>query len=418
MDELNDTLVESVYTSIRSNWEDHQAFMDDSALLSVTSATVFAGGGHAGARPTMTSLERDAGLFTVHIDLGGCDDIPGDSNAHGAIYADSLIGDMELPIIGPLKPGEIVIHESSERTSAIIVPAAIHDLAAEGMHSLDNPARRGIFKAAESSRHYALRLVVTTRIENADASFTPEAPVAERSYRLRSIARFSDDRLRYLTFAGLMDSSDPENHLWMGFDYMSSDGNNNPGQRLSDLNKAVFHLQRASILSPNDPRVQFQLATALSAKMQCEETAEDDILPVIEALERSAECESATVKLGVSSVQDLSVGLNGLSENLCRIGDFKRALGSIDLWAEASSVRSNLAIEDLTSQESHARPEFEWITAKGGEGDTCKVAVRTLGDIAVFGPEDIRALRSAADKRFASGLQTSRYTMQYEGAFD
>lgn len=415
MNELNDTLQESVYTSIRSNWEDHQAFMDDSSLLSVTSATVFAGGGYAGARPAMTSLERDAGLFTVHIDLGGRDDIPGGNDAHGAIYADSLIGGMELPIFGPLMPGEMVIHRASERTSAIIVPAAIHDLAAKGMHSLDNHARRSIFKAAESSRHYALRLVVTARRENNDDSLTPEAPAEERSYWLRSIARFSDDRLRYLTLAGLMDSSDPETHLWLGFDYMSSDGNTNPGQRLRDLNKAVFHLQRASILSPNDPRVQYQLATALSAKMQCEEAVEDDILPVIEALERSTECESAAVKLGVSSVQDLLVGLNGLSENLCRIGDFNRALGSIDRWAEASSVRSNLAIEDLASQDDGACPEFESITANGGEGDTCRVFVRTRGDIAVFEPNDIRRLRLAADNMFASGLQTSRYTMQYEG---
>ena len=415
MNELNDTLQDSVFTSIRSNWRDHQAFTDDSALLSVTSATVFAGGGHAGARPAMTSLERDAGLFTVHIDLGGCDGIPGGNNARGAIYADSLIGDKELPIYGPLMPGDMVIHESSERTSAIIVPAEIHDLAAKGMHSLDNPARRSIFETAESSRHYALRLVVTASTVDESDSLTPEAPAGERSYWLRSIARFSDDRLRYLTLAGLIDNSDPETHLWLGFDYMSNDDDNNPGQRLSDLNKAIFHLQRASILSPNDPRVQYQLATALSAKMQCEETVEEDILPVIEALDRSAEFESATIKLGVSSVQDLLVGLNGLSENLCRIGDFNGALDSIDRWAEASSVRSNLSIEDLTSQDSTC-PDFEWITAKGGEGDT-KVAVRTLGDMAVFEPDDIRILRSAADIMFASGLQTSRYTMQYEGAY-
>ena len=56
-----------------------------------------------------------------------------------------------------------------------------------------------------------------------------------------------------------------------------------------------------------------------------------------------------------------------------------------------------------------------WIQTSNGQ--KCNVAFITVGDSPVFEPEDIALLRAAANKRFtlAAGIQTSRYTMQYDG---
>jgi len=345
--------------------------------------------------------------------------------------------------VGPLSPGQVVVHSSSERTAAIMVPSNIHDLDEESKSSLDCLSRRTILQAAESARHYSLRLVLTTKSEkragNTDGSVkldTPEAPAEERSYRLRSYARFRDvNRVQYLTLASLAGKIDDyETQLWLGFDYISRadkpDYQFEVYQRLSDLNKALFHLEKAAELCPTDSRIHFQLATAIGAKMDCDKhllmegTGEQDemagiglrdetvnLLKTADALERSAMLESAAVRLGVNGIQDLTICLGALAETRCKLGEFDKALAAIDQWAECGSIRSSLAIEDPSNQSS-AVPGYEWIQTP----DQRNVAAKTLG-VPVFDPEDVALLRGAADRRFAlaAGIQTSRYTMQYEG---
>ena len=92
----------------------------------------------------------------------------------------------------------------------------------------------------------------------------------------------------------------------------------------------------------------------------------------------------------------------------------------IDKWAECGSIRSNLAIEDQSSSigggyNNALLPSYEWITTPNDNKNV--IAIRTVGDVPVLDEDDITMLRSAADKRFAiaAGVQTSRYTMQYEG---
>jgi len=456
---LNDALTQNVYPSVRSGWPHHDALIDGqststhsnqsdlhgSPVLTVTSASVFAGGGHPGAKPAATTFERDAGLFVVHIDLGNEDKIDGHS-VMGALFLESLVGTCEMQsnksmIVGPLSPGQMVVHRSMERTAAISVPSNIHLLERESVPHVDSLWRTHILKAAESSRHYSLRLVLTTtkiiRTEAADgtpiADF-PEAPSEERSYRLRSYARFHDDRVRYLTLAGILDVNDYENQLWLGFDYIARMGNPDDNQfdlrqRLSDINKAIFHLEKAVMLCPTDARIHFQLATVIGAKIELEkqmvmdgneqiEVAELEatgLNQVAKALECSAQLESAAVELGVNGIQDLTICLNALAQNHCRMGNFDKALSFIDQWAECGSIRSALAVEDSRIQ-LRRMSRHEWITVDN-EGKRQNVAVRTVGGMPLFDPEDIDFLRSAADERFAlaAGIQTSRYTMQYEG---
>jgi len=452
---LDDATVKYIYPTIRSGWPHHDAFKESTQgslpVLTVTSASVFASGGYPGAKAVMTTLERDAGLFMVHIDLGNDHNIDDDddddvgSAVMGALYLESLVDESKmkskLPIIGPLVPGQMVVHNSMQRTAAIMVPSDIHDLNEKDQSTVDCLSRTHILRAAERARHYALRLVVTTSINvetNENNNDAPEAPSEERSYRLRSYARFcGDDRVRYLTLAGLLDIDDYENHLWLGFDYIARIDNPDYKcdllQRLSDVNKAIFHLERAAVLCPTDSRVHFQLATAIGAKMDCEkqlileEVGDEYIVKksdealdrqkMAKALERSADLESAAVKLGVNDIQDLSICLNALAETRCKAGAFDQALDALDRWAECGSIRSCLAIED-TSVQTQAATSYEWIQATDQEDRQARiVAVRTVGDVPVLDPVDISLLRRAADNRFAlaAGIQTSRYTMQYEG---
>jgi tetratricopeptide (TPR) repeat protein len=455
---LDDAMVKYIYPTIRSGWPKHDAFKESTQgilpVLTVTSASVFASGGYPGAKAVMTTFERDAGLFMVHIDLGNDHNIDDDddvgSAVMGALYMESLVDESKmkskLPIIGPLLPGQMIVHNSMQRTAAIMVPSDIHDLNEKDQSTVDCLARTHILRAAEGARHYALRLVVTTSINvetnennnHGQTAYIPEAPSEERSYRLRSYARFcGDDRVRYLTLAGLLDIDDYENHLWLGFDYIARIDNPDYKcdliQRLSDVNKAIFHLERAAVLCPTDSRVHFQLATAIGAKMDCEKrlmleevgdeyivNKSDEALDrqkMAQALERSADLESAAVKLGVNDIQDLSICLNALAETRCKAGAFDQALDALDRWAECGSIRSCLAIED-TSAQAKAATKYEWIKATDKEGgQTRNVAVRTVGNVPVFEQEDISLLRRAADDRFAiaAGIQTSRYTMQYEG---
>eukprot|EP00804_Cyclotella_cryptica_P030863 CCRYP_018361-RA/>CCRYP_018361-RA protein AED:0.02 eAED:0.02 QI:248/-1/1/1/-1/1/1/932/791 len=475
--ELGEALLQRIYPLVRSAWSNDDAFTfkndvnvklegvenyDDEnksvdplqkPQLCVASATIFAGGGYSGAKVAMTTLERDAGLFVVHIDLGNDQQgtpVAGDvsstceNSVKGAIYLESLVGESSRitdSIVGPLSPGQIVVHKSEERTAAIIAPSNLRDLDDE-TQSLDSLLRRQLLKTAESTRHYALRLVLTTRRSleegkkhaspDVELSY-PEAPPAERAYRLRSFARVRDDKVRYLTLAGLIDTDDHETHLWLGFDYLSRidnlDYQVDTKQRLSDVNKAVFHLERAAALSPNDPRVYFQLATALGAKMECEKTLSleggnmvgasdseslDQLAHLVGILEKSAILESAAVKLGINGIQDLASCLNAVAETRCKMGDFRNALNVIDQWAECGSIRSALAIEDMSISTKKETPHYEWISS---EETGRKVAVKTVGERPVFDDNDIRLLVSAADRRFAqaNGKQLSRYTMQYVG---
>ncbi|KAL7546179.1 hypothetical protein ACHAWF_015571 [Thalassiosira exigua] len=473
--DLDSILTQHVYPSVRSNWlrpESTPIGKKNSPVLTVTSASVFSGGGYQGTQVALTTLERDAGLFVVHIDLGN-DGVPSvnmnEISTMGAIYLESLVssntrGRTQNPkhnltdakdvardkskchsndsIVGPLSPGQLVIHRSMERSAAVVVPSDIHESEVEcnGAFPLDTLQRRSILRAAESTRHFALRLVLTTKSD--DDSGIREAPPEERSYRLRSYARFTDARVHYLTLAGLQAFNDYENHLWLGFEYLSQ--GNNPDnqfdlrQRLSNINRAIFHLEKAEDLCPSDARIPYQLASAIKAKIDCkrelctegdilnEETATDliadtaDFAKMADALERSAQVESASVKWGVNGIHDLSICLSALAETRCKMGEFDKALGAIDKWAECGSIRSKLAFED-TDIHSSEMPTHEWIQVCEGDGDMNtkmrKVAVRTIGDVPVFEQEDIALLRHAADKHFhlAAGIQTSRYTMQYEG---
>ncbi|KAL7543635.1 hypothetical protein ACHAXR_012933 [Thalassiosira sp. AJA248-18] len=441
--DLDAALTEKIYPLVRSGWPNHDAFTLSSSsktegeiassqktaspVLTVTSASVFAGGGFPGAKVTMTTLERDAGLFVVHIDLGND---TADRSVMGALFLESLAGaDANMSIVGPISPGQVVVHRSMERTAALMVSSNIHTVEQKSQHSLDSLSRRHILRAAESTRHYALRLVLTTKsdvgTENTDGSLTdiPEAPSEERSYRLRHFARFNEDRVRYLTLAGLLDVDDYENQFWLGFDYIARMDNPeyqaDVRQRLSDINKAVFHLDRAAALCPTDSRVHFQLATAIGVKSSLlmdatngeDDSAELDLARAAEALERSAQYETTAVKLAVNDIQDLTIALHALAETRCKIGEFDKALSAIDRWAECGSIRSALAIED-TSNELHNVPSYEWIRTP-----EMPVAVKTVGDVPLFDRDDLALLRAAADRRFAlaAGIQTSRYTMQYEG---
>ena len=480
---LHDALMQVIYPSVRSGWPHHDAFSltkdSDAAVLTVTSASVFACGGFPGAKAAMTTFERDAGLFVVHIDLGNDNHIESDAWAPssssssslrdagwggarrrdddaasstpvmGALYMEALVDECKmksnLPIVGPLMPGQMVVHQSTQRTAAIMVPSNVRDLKENGQSTVDSLSRTHILRAAERTRHYALRLILTTKniigidindgIQKVDF---PEAPSEERSYRLRSYARFCrEDRVRYLTLAGLLDLDDYENHLWLGFDYIARIDNPDYQcdslQRLSDVSKAVFHLEKATLLCPTDSRIYFQLASAIGAKMDIEKRlileGDDDqyhvtrsdeapnLKRMAEALERSADLETAAVKLGVNGIEDLAICLNALAGTRCKLGEFDKAMVVLDRWAECGSIRSALAVED-NSAHMHKTPSYEWIqTTDKRDGQKRYVSVKTVGGVPVFEPEDIAHLRSAADKRFAlaAGIQTSRYTMQYEG---
>jgi hypothetical protein len=448
-------MMQVIYPSVRSGWPNHDAFSftkdSDAArgipALTVTSASVFAGGGFPSAKAAMTTFERDAGLFVVHIDLGNDNHV--ETPVMGALYMESLVDECkmksDLPIVGPLLPGQMVVHQSMQRTAAIMVPSNVHHLKENGLSTVDSLSRTHILRAAECTRHYALRLILTTKniigFETSDGVpkvAIPEAPSEERSYRLRNYARFCrDDRVRYLTLAGLLDFDDYENHLWLGYDYIARVDNPEYQcdllQRLSDVNKAVFHLEKAAALCPTDSRIFFQLATAIGAKMDCEKrlilegdddhyrvTGSDEVpglKRMAEALKRSADLESAPVKVGVNGIEDLAICLNALSETQCKLGEFGKALNALDRWAECGSIRSALSLED-TNIQMQKTPRYEWIQATDKrDGQNRNVAVRTVGDVPVFEPEDIALLRAAADNRFAlaAGMQTSRYTMQYEG---
>ena len=280
-EDLNDCLVQIVYPSIRSVWpssslDTHSEKTKDelltnsqqqqqSSLLTVTSATIFANGGYAGSKSSMTTFERDAGLYVVHIDLGneimgrGWGDERGEQEeeAMGAIFMESLVSNddtennnnakqQQSPIVGPLQPGQMILHKSNERTAVLTaVPSDIHELEC---NALDCKQRTSIIQSSEGNRHYVLRLVLSSSLaiessNNGNASSSsssstqeeedeevnddnilllpPQAPMEERSYRLRSYARFRDDRVRYITLAGLLDVNDHENHLWLGFDYIA-----------------------------------------------------------------------------------------------------------------------------------------------------------------------------------------------------
>ena len=471
--ELGEALTQRIFPLIRSSWSDDDAFTFKSRadehfeeigtsasqnetkeqqkpLLCVSSATIFAGGGYAGSKVAMTTLERDAALFVVHIDLGNDQSSTHDNNGtKGAIYLEALVddsGSITNSIVGPLDPGQVVVHHSEQRTAAFMAPSNLRDLLDDDRaQTLDSLMRRQLLKTAESTRHYALRLVLTTRrsveegnfSNNSDAApnSTPtfsEAPRAERSYRLRSFARVRDDKARYLTLSGLIDTKDHETHLWLGFDYLSRIDNPeysvDTQQRLSDINKAIFHLEKAADLCPNDPRIYFQLASALGAKMDCEKTllqegdtvnesseeSLEQLAQVAAHLERSSVYESASVKLGINGIQDLTSCLNALAETKCKMGDFQNALNVIDQWAECGSIRSALAIEDMTISASEYTPSYEWMKSVSTGRN---VAVKTVGDTPLFEADDIRLLVSSADRRFAqaNGKQLSRYTMQYVG---
>jgi len=427
--ELDNALTEVIYPLSRSGFiGDHP-----NSSLTVTSATIFVGGGYPGAAVATTMLERDAGMITAHIDLGAddiCDEANQQLKVMGGLFMESLVDvssdDATSAVVGPLTPGELVVHRSTERTAAMILPSNLHEIEAESKkqnkHSgLDNPTRTNILKAAETSRHYCLRLTLTLK-NTGNQEETAEAPAEERSYRLRSFARFrDDDRVRFLTLAGIIDVKDYENHFWLGFDYSARANTEHEvdiSQRMSDINKAVFHLLKAAELRPTDPRVQFQLGNALGSRNnmmhQTGEGAEqyEDLSEVADALKRSSQIETAAVKLGIHDISDLAICLNGLASTLCKMGEFEGAVDAISKWGECGSIRSSLKPEDLASCEPKNIPQFEWI--KAGDRD---VAITTYGETSVFDEDDIALIRAAADKRFAqaNGAQTSRYTMQYEG---
>jgi len=367
-------------------------------------------------------------------------------------------------IVGPIFPGQGIIHKSNERTAALSVPSNLHELGQQGgeeeREGLDCTSRSEIIKCAERNRHYALRLVLTTKhldtssqqqydTQTDEEGDTPqyEAPAEERSYRLRNYAKFREDRVKYVTLAGLIDVTSHENYLWLGFDYlarMTNDDDNqssNEGEvdlheQLSYVNKAIYNLEKATRLCQTDARVYFQLATALKAKMDVEQRLlleqadgnEDNtnvdmidetayLTQISKALEQSAHLESGAVKAGVNGIQDLTICLNALADTSARTGQYNKALSVIDKWAECGSIRSSLAVEDqnVLQQGGYDIPSYEYITS----ADDKKVAVRTVGDIPVFSTEDIEMLTDAANRHFAraAGVQTSRYTMQYEGEY-
>ena len=496
VNDINKALETIIYPTIREGWYDHDAFTSSTSshqspssstntnapaheeqvksqpVLTVTSASIFANGGYNGAKPSMTTYERDAGLFVVHVDLGN-EDI---SSNLGVGEADrrEVMGGIFMPtsststttinqpsntqaIVGPIYPGQGIIHKSNERTAALSIPSNLHELGLED-EGLDCKSRSAIIKSAERDRHYALRLVLTTKHDTSQQQYaqtndedTPhyEAPAEERSYRLRNYAKFREDRVKYVTLAGLIDVTSHENYLWLGFDYLArmssseeganSSDNNEGGvdlhEQLSYVNKAIYNLEKATRLCDTDARVHFQLATALKAKMDVEQRLlleqadgnEDNgnsgildesvyLAQTSKALEQSAHLESAAVKAGVNGIQDLTICLNALADTSARMGQYNKALSVIDKWAECGSIRSSLAAEDRSVLQQGGQydiPSYEYITS----ADDKKVAVRTVGDVPVFSTEDIAILTDAANRHFAraAGVQTSRYTMQYEG---
>jgi tetratricopeptide (TPR) repeat protein len=428
--DVDGALTEAIYPLSRSVMRDHP-----NSLLTVTSATVFVGGGYPGAKVTTTTLERDSGMITAHIDLGTdniCDETNQQRKAMGGLFLESLVGDATgdatSAVVGPLTPGQLVVHRSMERTAVMILPSDLHAIEAASKQQnkqsgLDNPTRREILKTAETARHYCLRLTLTVKNNMMDTTKAIEAPAEERSYRLRSFSRLrGHDRARFLTLAGIIDVDDYENHLWLGFHYSNSAQTENEeveiSQRLSDTNKAIFHLQKAAEQCPTDARVLFQLGSALGMRNNLMHRAGEgseqhaDLAEVADALKHSSQIESILVKLGIHEIHDLAICLNGLASTLCKMGDFDNAIDVISRWGECGSIRSSLEFEDLASNEPQNIPEWEWI--KAGDRD---IAITTFGETAVFDEDDISLIRAAADKRFAqaNGAQTSRYTMQYIG---
>ena len=406
--DVDDALTEIIYPLSRSG------FMKDypNSKLTVTSATVFVGGGYPGAKVTTTTLERDSGMITAHIDLGTDNNMYDETNqqrkATGGLFLESLVGDATgdtiSAVVGPLTPGQLVVHRSMERTAAMILPSDLHAIEAESklqnkQSGLDNPTRREILKTAETARHYCLRLTLTVKNNKIDPTEAIEAPAEERSYRLRSLARFrGEDRSRFLTLAGIIDVDDYENHFWLGFDYSNRANTENEvdtSQRMSDINKAIFHLQKAAEKCPTDARVLFQLGSAFGTRnnlmYQAGEEAEQhaDLAEVADALKRSSHIESVLVKLGIHEIHDLAICLNGLASTLCKMGDFDNAIDVISRWGECGSIRSSLEIEDLASNEPKHIPQWEWI--KAGDRD---VAITTFGETAVFDEDDIALIRA------------------------
>lgn len=450
--DLDDALTQNIYPLIRSGWSSsHDALSgNDQQVLTVSSATLVTGWGCPGGKAALTPLERDAGLFVVHIDLGndGQDKVANtfsseeDTPVMGALYLESLISTDSVgernnePIVGPLKPGQMVVHRSNERTAAIVVPSDIHSLEQKNKSSLDTVSRRRILKAAEANRHYALRLVLTIKTESNDETDIPEAPSEERSYQLRQLSSLLDSRTRYLTLASQLVEDDGENHLSLGVDYLSKLSPDN--QLGSYIDKAVFHLEKAAVLCPTDARVHFQLATALMAKMESakrlrmedgsdyEDLESAYLRRARDALERSVQLRSAAVRVCADGIDDLAISLHKLAATLSKMGEYEEALSVIDKWAECGSLRSALAIEDTNHEQESPIPSFKWIQTQGDYGTNPNsnilnrrdIALTTVGDVRVFEPEDISLLRAAADKHFARNAgQTSRYTMQYEGKF-
>ena len=430
---VNDALIEVIYPLIRSNFVRENSNL----LLTVTSATIFVGGGYPGAAVTTTTLERDSGMFTAHIDLGvdTCEGSDGtrENKAMGGLFMESLVGDTlggsSSAVVGPLTPGQLVVHNSIERTAAMIIPSDFHQIEAESKQQnnhldLDNLTRREVMKTAENAVHYSLRMTLSLKNNIQQDKEDLEAPAEERSYRLRNFARFrAEDRLRYLTLAGIIDVDDHENHLWLGFDYSSraktEGGEVDISQCMSNINKAIFHLEKAAEICPTDARIPFQLGQALNERNNILRQVGDGanqssgLAEVADAFRVSSELETVAVKLGVHGIHDLAICLNELATTLCKMGEFEQAIDVISRWAECGSIGSLLEPEDLLAIPAPANiPEFEWI--KAGERN---VAVKTFGETAVFDEDDIARIRNAADMRFAqaNGAQTSRYSMQYEG---
>ena len=160
---LHAALVKFIYPSVRSGWPHHDAFSltkdSDAAhgfsVLTVTSASVIAGGGFPGVKVAMTTFERNAGLFVVHIDLGNDNHIKSDAESPvmGALYMEALVDECKmksnLPIVGPFMPGQMVMHQSIQKTAAIMVPSNVHDLKEYGQSTVDSLSRTHILRALD-----------------------------------------------------------------------------------------------------------------------------------------------------------------------------------------------------------------------------------------------------------------------------
>ncbi|KAL7477089.1 hypothetical protein ACHAW6_002902 [Cyclotella cf. meneghiniana] len=133
-------LLQLIYKLVCSAWSNDNVFIFkndvdvklDGPQLCVALATIFTGVGYSGTKVAIATLERDNGLFIVHIDLGNYQHVTQIAGyTFEPFILNFFIGEsctLTDSIVGPMNPGQIVVHKLEECTAAIITPSNLCDL--------------------------------------------------------------------------------------------------------------------------------------------------------------------------------------------------------------------------------------------------------------------------------------------------